>query len=71
MFYSIQARSKRAQQAQRFFDEDELMGRRCTTLVEANRKANAFAEGLNKRKFLTHSDWTPEVVEIDSPFKRR
>jgi hypothetical protein len=47
------------------------MGRRCTNLVEATRKAAAFAEGLNKRKFLTQTDWAAEVVEINSPFKRR
>lgn len=69
MFYSIQARSKRAQQAQRFFDEDELKGRRTTNLREAERKAAAFAERLNQRAFLKCSDWQAEVVEINSPFR--
>jgi hypothetical protein len=69
MFYAIHARSKTANRAQRFLDEDELKGRRTTDLKLAERKAQAFAEGLNKRRMMGVSDWRAEVSLIDSPFR--
>lgn len=70
MFYAIHARSKTANRGQRFLDEDELRGRRTTDLKQAERKAQAFAEGLNKRKMMGATDWVAEVSEINSPFTR-
>ena len=70
MFYAIHARSKKANRGQRFLDEDELKGRRTIDLKLAERKAQAFAEGLNKRKMMGVTDWVAEVSEINSPFTR-
>ena len=70
MFYAIHARSKKVNRGQRFLDEDELKGRRTTDLKLAERKAQAFAEGLNKRKMMGVTDWVAEVSEINSPFTR-
>ncbi len=70
MFYAIHARSKSANRAQRFMDEDELKGRRTLDLRQANLKAAAFAERCNQRQLMGATDWRAEVVEIDSPFRR-
>lgn len=70
MFYAIHARSKTANRAQRFLDEDELKGRRTTDLRQARLKAQAFAERCNQRRISGATDWVAEVEEIDSPFKR-
>lgn len=69
MFYAIHARSKSANRAQRFMDEDELHGRKCVDLRQATRKAEAFAGRLNQQKFLGKEDWRAEVEEINSPFR--
>lgn len=70
MFYAIQARSKTANRAQRFMDEDELKGRRTQDLRQAQLKANAWAERLNQQKFLGADDWRAEIEEINSPLRR-
>lgn len=66
MHYAIHARSTQAGQTQREFGQDELEGRPITNRQRAEQTAAAFAERLNKRRFLGKTDWQGEVELVNN-----
>ena len=66
MFYAIQAYSPSQNQTQRQFLEDELKGRPITDEQYAKRAADAFAWGLNQKRFLNSTDWQPKIELINN-----
>jgi hypothetical protein len=65
-FYSVNAYSKRANQLQREFNEQELKGQPITNKKLANQHAESFALRLNNSNFLGQQDWTPKVEVINN-----